>query len=165
MQLSLHADYALRVLIYLGAHPNQTISTRQISSAYGISRNHLVRVVQTLGERGYLLVTPGRSGGVSLARHPREIRLGEVVRHAEPNLRLVECFDKETNTCPIISVCGLKAYLQEALHVFLAELDRHTLADLLAKDRQKDRLHTLLQLGPIGAGPGNHGRTGSGQPI
>jgi Rrf2 family transcriptional regulator, nitric oxide-sensitive transcriptional repressor len=152
VQLSLHADYALRVLIYLGAHPNETISTRRISSAYGISRHHLVRVVQTLDERGYLKVTPGRSGGICLARDPRQIRLGEVVRHAEPNLRLVECFDKKTNTCPIISVCGLKACLEEALHAFLAELNRHTLAELIFEDRQKDRLQKLFQLGPISPG-------------
>ena len=154
MQLSLHADYALRVLIYLGAHPDQTISTQQISSAYGISKHHLVRVVQTLGHHGYLQVMSGRSGGVRLARDPSEIRLGEVVRHAEPNLRLVECFDEETNTCPIISVCGLKAYLHEALRAFLTELDRHTLADLLGKDRRKNLLPTLFQLGPIRPGQG-----------
>ncbi len=150
MQLSLHADYALRVLIHLGAHPGEKISTQQISAAYGISKHHLVRVVQTLGEHGYLQVMPGRSGGVSLARLPSEIRLGEVVRNAEPNLRLVECFDKATNTCPIVSACGLKAYLHAALNAFLAELDRHTLADLLAENRP-GQLQALYQLGPINA--------------
>jgi len=90
MQLSLHSDYALRVLIYLGAHPDETISTQRISAAYGISKNHLVRVVQTLSEHGYVRVTPG--SGVRLTRDPQDIRLGEVVRYSEPNLRLVECF-------------------------------------------------------------------------
>jgi Rrf2 family nitric oxide-sensitive transcriptional repressor len=146
VQLSLHADYALRVLIYVGAHPDQPVSTEQISSAYGISRHHLVRVVHTLGESGYLQVTPGRSGGVRLAMDPGRIRLGEVVRRAEPNLHLVECFDKETNTCPIISVCGLKSYLQDALSVFLEELDRHTLADLLTRERCQNLRQALYQL-------------------
>jgi len=113
-----------------------------------------VRVVQTLSEHGYLQVTPGRTGGVCLAKDPSDIRLGEVVRHAEPNLRLVECFDEETNTCPIIAVCGLKAYLREALRAFLTDLDRHTLADLLAKDRRKNLLPVFFQLGPIGTGQG-----------
>ena len=149
MQLSLHADYALRVLIYLGAHPGETISTRKISSAYGISRNHLVRVVQTLGECAYVQVTPGRKGGIRLAKDPGDIRLGEVVRRAEPNLRLVECFDEETNTCPIIAVCGLRAYLREALRAFLTELDQHTLADLLAKNWRNKSLPVFFQLGPM----------------
>jgi len=148
VQLSLHADYALRVLLYLGAHPGEKVSTQQISAAYGISKHHLVRVVQTLGDHGYLQVTPGRSGGVSLARAPGDIKLGEVVRKAEPNLRLVECFDKATNTCPIVSACGLKAYLKDALNAFLTELDKHTLADLLASNRPA-KLQALYQLGPI----------------
>ena len=88
-------------------------------------------VVQTLNEHGYVAVTPGRSGGVALAREPNQIRLGDVVRSAETNLRVVECFDPEINTCPIIAVCQLKPVLSEALNAFLAVLDRYTLGDLL----------------------------------
>jgi Rrf2 family nitric oxide-sensitive transcriptional repressor len=145
MQLSLHADYALRVLLYLGAHPGRVATTQEISDAYGISKNHLVRVVQTLGEHGYARVIPGRSGGVALAAEPRAIRLGDVVRHAEVNLGLVECFDRETNTCPIAGVCELKPVLREALDSFLATLNRYTLADLLARGAGR-KLATIFSL-------------------
>ncbi len=138
MQLSLHADYALRTLIYLGAHPSETVSTKRISEAYGISRNHLVRVVQTLAEAGYVHASAGRTGGIRLAKAPEQIRLGQVVRDAEPNLVLVECFDPATNTCPIAGACVLKGYLMEGLKVFLAQLDRWTLADVLAGQRQPE---------------------------
>lgn len=148
MQLSLHADYGLRVLIYLGSHPGETISTQQISQAYGISKNHLVRVMQTLGEHGYIRVIPGRSGGVTLAKDPRQIRLGDVVRDAEPSLDLVECFDKKTNTCPIIDVCGLRAQLHHALEAFLADLNRNTLDDLLTPARRQKLAGVFVQLAP-----------------
>jgi Rrf2 family nitric oxide-sensitive transcriptional repressor len=131
------------VLLYLGTHSGETISTRQISEAYGISKNHLVRVVQTLGEHGYVELLPGRAGGIRLLRDPAEIRLGDVVRHAEPNLRLVECFDRTTNTCPIVDNCGLKSYLQQALIAFLADLNRHTLAELLTPGR-RGKLHSVF---------------------
>ncbi|MEZ5398072.1 MAG: Rrf2 family transcriptional regulator [Bryobacteraceae bacterium] len=143
MQLSLHADYSLRLLIYLGTHPEETVATEQVSRAYGISKHHLVRVVQTLAMHGYVAVSPGRSGGVKLAKAPREIRLGELVRRAEPNLKLVECFDGVTNTCPIVGACRLQGYLEDAMQAFLAELDRHSLADLLAGKREA--LDGLLQ--------------------
>src|SRR5918998_6520476 len=100
MQLSLHADYALRVLVYLGTHPDRVVTTKEISVAYGISKNHLVRVIHTLAENHYVAVHPGRSGGITMAREPRQIRLGDLIRSAEPSLRLVECFDRKTNTCP-----------------------------------------------------------------
>jgi Rrf2 family transcriptional regulator, nitric oxide-sensitive transcriptional repressor len=132
VQLSLHGEYALRVLLYLGAHPERIVSTAEISGAYGISKNHLVRVMQTLSEDGYLHLIPGRAGGVALAKEPHLIRLGDVVRQTEPTLRLAECFDATNNTCGIAPVCSLKPVLKEALSSFLATLNRYTLADLLA---------------------------------
>ncbi len=146
MQLSLHADYSLRVLIYLGSHPGQTVPTKTISEAYGISKHHLVRVAQTLGQHGYLRLIPGRSGGVTLDRDPATIRLGDVVRAVEPNLALVECFDRATNTCPIIDVCGLRGYLGAALDAFLEELNQHTLADLLTPARRRRVAGVFLQV-------------------
>jgi Rrf2 family nitric oxide-sensitive transcriptional repressor len=144
MQLTLHADYALRVLLYLGSQPaGRVVSTKEISKTYGISNHHLVRVVRTLSEKGYVSVVAGRSGGVSLARDAGQIRLGDVVRSAESNLRIVECFDSKTNTCPIIAVCELKPVLAEALNGFLSVLDKYTLADLLV-GRSRARLARIF---------------------
>lgn len=146
MQLSLHADYALRVLIYLGTRQGEVVATRQISDAYGISKHHLVRVVQTLGEHGYVELLPGRSGGVRLLRQPESIRLGDVIRRAEPHLKLVECFDPATNTCPIILQCGLKGYLRQALDAFIASLNDHTLAELLTTSRRARLASVFIEL-------------------
>lgn len=151
MQISLHADYALRILLYLGSRPDRLASTQEISKAYGISRHHLVRVVQTLEQHGYLKTTVGRSGGLSLAMAPARIRLGDVVQSAEPHLRLVECFDLETNTCPIAGVCRLKAVLNLALMSFLETLNDHTLADLLAGETQQ-KLASVFEIRRIAAG-------------
>ena len=137
MQLTLHSDYALRMLIYVGTHPGELVSTQSMSDAYGISKHHLVRVVQTLAQHGYVRVVPGRSGGVGLARAPEDIRLGTVVVDTEPSLRLVECFDAKTNTCPITRHCGLKGILHGALQAFIDTLNAHTLADLLRAERPK----------------------------
>ena len=146
MQLTLHAEYALRVLLYLGSRHGELVSTREISSTFGISKNHLVRVIQTLGDANYLHVVPGRGGGVSLAMEPSLIRLGDVVRKAEPTFRIAECFDAERNTGVIARVCSLKPVLNEALNSFLATLDRYTLADLLAGGAQRklSRVFTLI---------------------
>ena len=144
MQLTLHADYAFRVLLYLGSQPTgRVVPTKEISRAYGISTHHLVRVVQTLNEKGFVRVTAGRTGGVALARDPQDINLGGVMRSAESNLQLVECFDPKTNTCPILPVCQLKPVLSEALNAFLSVLDGYTLADLL-HGRNRSRLSSVF---------------------
>ncbi|MCK6586224.1 MAG: Rrf2 family transcriptional regulator [Polyangiaceae bacterium] len=131
MHLTLHADYSLRVLLYLSAHPGRQVSTGEISDAYGISKNHLVRVVHELGRLGYLDVRPGRSGGLSLARSPSQIRVGDVIREMEPHMNLLECFNPAENTCPILPACALKSVLEEARDAFLAVLDKLTLADVI----------------------------------
>jgi Rrf2 family nitric oxide-sensitive transcriptional repressor len=131
VQLTSFSDYALRLGIYLGAEPDRWVAIEEVSRAYGISRAHLVKVVQRLVALGIVEGMRGRGGGLRLARRPEQIGLGALVRATEPHLDLVECFDRKTNTCPIAPVCQLKHVLAEARDQFLATLDRHTLADLL----------------------------------
>ncbi len=146
MQLTLHSEYALRVLLYLGARQGNPSSTREISSAYRISKHHLVRVVKTLAEHGYLAATPGRGGGIALARPPGLIRLGDVVRDAEPQMRLAECFNRASNRCVLTPVCTLRPVLEEALAALLAALNRYTLEDLLAGGARKKMAARLIRI-------------------
>jgi Rrf2 family transcriptional regulator, nitric oxide-sensitive transcriptional repressor len=145
LQLTLHADYSLRVLLYLAENPGRMVSTEEISEAYGISRHHLVRVIQTLHEHSFVRVSAGRGGGATLAHTPAEINIGQVVRKTEPNFRVVECFDLESNTCPIVSVCKLRGVLADALEAFFSTLDGYTLADLVRTAGGK-RISSLLQI-------------------
>lgn len=144
MQLTLYTDYSLRVLLYLGLRPNQLCTISEIAEAYGISRNHLVKVVHNLGMLGWIDTARGRGGGMALSRSASQINIGAVVRQTEPGFMLVECFDMKTNTCPIAAVCALKGALQEAQAAFLHVLDNYTLADVL-KDRAE--LALLLRIG------------------
>jgi len=131
LNLTLHTDYSLRILLYLAEHTDRAVATREISESYGVSRNHLVRVVETLQEHGFVNASAGRFGGVTLARDPAEINIGDVVRRTEPNFRIVECFDAANNTCRILPACSLRGVLEQALESFFATLQRYTLADLV----------------------------------
>ncbi len=145
MRLTRYTDYALRVLLYLGARPDTVCSIAEIAGAYGISKNHLMKVVQDLGTAGYVVGVRGRLGGIRLARLPAEINVGSVVRHTEGHIELAEC-----GSCLIAPACGLTGVLGEALAAFLAVLDRHTLEGLLA---QRDALRALLGIVPPTAAP------------
>ncbi|MEZ4380809.1 MAG: Rrf2 family transcriptional regulator [Nannocystaceae bacterium] len=145
MRLTKHTDYALRVLLYAATHSERMVSTEEISNAYGISANHLVKIINSLGKAGLLEVKRGRAGGLRLARTPEEISVGAVVRLTEPDFHMVECFDREANTCPIVGACGLIPPLDEALAAFLEVLDRYTLADVTGP-RQRAKYRRLLKL-------------------
>ncbi len=131
MQLTRFTDYSLRVLIYLGSHPESLATVGTIASEYDISRHHLTRVVHQLGLRGYIETARGKGGGFRLARAPERIRIGDVVRDMESGFELAECFRPGESTCRLLPACALKPVLAEAGRAFLASLDRHTLADLL----------------------------------
>ncbi len=135
MHLTRYTDYALRTLIHLAAHDETLCSIREISQAYGISQNHLMKVASDLGRAGYVETVRGRSGGLKLARPAREINVGEVVRHTEEGLTLADCA-----TCVIAPACGLTGALAEALTAFLDVLDGYTIADLTNKKRALRRL-------------------------
>ena len=134
MQLTRYTDYSLRVLIYL-AITRETATIAEIATRYGISENHLVKVVHNLGKLGYIETVRGRSGGIRLAGEPEAIRVGEVVRQVEPTFDLLECFNVKENTCPILPACGLRRVLGEAQKAFMDVLDGYTL-DVFLDDRK-----------------------------
>jgi Rrf2 family transcriptional regulator, nitric oxide-sensitive transcriptional repressor len=142
MQLTRFTDYTLRVLIAVGISKNRGITIAEISAQYGISKNHLMKVVQHLGRSGYLVTVRGKGGGIRLARPAEKINLGAVVREAEGGFHVVPCFDaSRPDECVIAPSCVLKRVLHRALRAFLEVLDDCTLAELLGPDRQ---LRTLL---------------------
>ncbi len=130
MKLTRFTDYSLRVLIYLGLKDDGRVTIREISEAYGISRNHLMKVVSLLTRMGYLDARRGPGGGIALARPAEEINVANVVRDMEDDLNLVECFCKG-GTCIIKPVCELKSILGQALNAYLSTLEDYTLSDLL----------------------------------
>jgi Rrf2 family nitric oxide-sensitive transcriptional repressor len=131
MRLTTFSDYSLRVLIYLGVHSERLATIDEIAHAYGVSENHLMKVVRHLAQRGYIETTRGKGGGMRLALSPEKINVGDVVRGTEENVTLVECFDKATSDCRIAPACLLKGILGRAMREFFAVLDGYTLADLL----------------------------------
>jgi Rrf2 family nitric oxide-sensitive transcriptional repressor len=138
MRLTRYTDYAMRVLLYLGARPEKLCSIAEISSAYGISQNHLMKVVNDLARAGYVASVRGRSGGIRLGAAPEAINVGAVVRHTEDGFDLVDC-----PNCLLAPACGLTGALGEALAAFMAVLDRYSLADLLVRRSDYRRLFGL----------------------
>lgn len=130
--------------MFCALHQDRVVRMEDVSDAYGISKAHLMKAARQLGQLGYLENLRGRSGGVRLAVPANQIVIGEVVRHTEGDLELVECFNAETNTCPLIGVCKLSVLFKTGLRAFLAELDKVTLEDMV-----RDKRKLLMRLGDL----------------
>ncbi len=129
MRLTTFSDYAFRVLIYVAAAPEGLATIGEIAEAYGISQNHLMKVVHRLSRLGYLETVRGKGGGMRLAKPADSIKVGEVLRSTEDGFELVECMEAKSD-CRIERSCALKGALGEALAAFLEVLDGYSLADL-----------------------------------
>lgn len=128
MQLTSFTDYGLRALIYLATLPQgELTSITKVTETYNVSRNHMVKIINKLGQLGYVETVRGKNGGIRLGMAAESIVLGDVVRAIEP-LQIVNCSDE---FCHITPECRLKNVLADARAVFLAELDKHTLASLV----------------------------------
>ena len=130
MQLTTHSDYALRLLIYLTSHRERNVTTREVASAYCISLNHLTKVAKALTKAGWLVAARGSGGGLMLAPHTLQVRVGEIVRYTEFTCDVAECFDIKANTCPITDVCRLKPLLYRARKAFFDVLDSMTVQEM-----------------------------------
>lgn len=133
MRLTTYTDYTLRVLMYLGLHQGRSATIREIAEAYGISKNHLMKVVHHLGMAGFVDTVRGRNGGLKLRMPPEEINLGTVIRGSEPDFFIAECFNPERNHCVLAPSCALQGVFRKATNAFLEVLDQNTLAGLLGE--------------------------------
>jgi len=132
MRLTVFSDYSLRLMMFAASHADRRVTIEEAAQAFRISRSHLMKVASLLTRSGFLTSVRGRSGGLSLTRPIDQIRLGDIVRATEPDFAIVECFGT-TSTCTLPARCRLKGVLGTALRAFLAELDSHTLRDLVLR--------------------------------
>jgi Rrf2 family nitric oxide-sensitive transcriptional repressor len=143
VQLTTYTDFAFRTLVALACVAPEKLTVGEISESYGISLNHLLKVVQRLAELGFVETTRGKSGGVRLLSTPSTLKLGAIVRGMEPELGVVPCLRTHEAECVITPACRLKTLLSEATDQFLLKLDEHTLADIVVA---KPRIARLLKL-------------------
>ncbi|WP_420145189.1 Rrf2 family transcriptional regulator [Sphingobium sp.] len=136
MQLTRYTDYAMRVLVHVAARDEGGLSSiQEIADVYGVSKDHLKKVAQDLGQAGFLDTVRGRNGGLRLGRPADQISIGQIVRHTETGFDLVDC-----SSCLIAPACTLPRILNEATRAFLTVLDRYTLADILSRQIDLRRL-------------------------
>jgi Rrf2 family transcriptional regulator, nitric oxide-sensitive transcriptional repressor len=131
MRLADYTDYTLRVLMYCASNPDRLVTIAEVAKEHDVSKSHLMKIVSDLGRQGVLETIRGRHGGIRLLRPPARIVVGDVVRGAETDFRLVECFDSETSRCGIVATCRMKDLLHRALAAYFKELDGATLADIV----------------------------------
>jgi Rrf2 family nitric oxide-sensitive transcriptional repressor len=141
MRLSIFSDYALRVLMHAALQSPELTTIDEVAHSFGISRNHLSKVVHQLSCHGFISTRRGIGGGFTLARPQKEITLGEVVRLTEGDDTVIDCVTRKNESCVIFPICRLKGVLAEAAQAFYEVLDNYSVHDLV---RRRPAMRELL---------------------
>ncbi len=145
MQFSAFSDYSLRVLMHAALRAPERVTIDEVAGAFGISRNHLVKVVHGLSKSGHLATRRGIGGGFTLAVPAEKIMLGRVVRQTEKEDSVISCKDRNNRSCRVFPACQLRGVLDEAAAAFFAVLDGYSLEDLM---QQTSEMKKLLKISP-----------------
>ncbi len=128
MKLTKKTDFVLRTLIYLAKQPKgKRIFLQEIAQAYDIPINHLTKIVNQLGQLGYIKTYRGKNGGIELGKSKEDIVIKQVIIDFEPTLAPADC-----ENCLLASnECKLQGLLAEASTAFLNTLGDKKLSDLI----------------------------------
>lgn len=143
MRVTTKTNLAMRILMACAVHRDRSLHKHDLARTINASEGHLAVVVNELSRLGFLTTIRGRTGGFYLRLAPEEISVGRVFRLLEGNIPVAECFDSQTNTCPLSSCCRLNTSIARAMEAFYATLDPVTLADLVEENAGLARLLAL----------------------
>lgn len=130
MQLTRFTDFGLRVLMYLTQCRDRptAVTIPEIAGRFDVSRNHLVKVVHFMSQRGWVSTLRGKGGGLRLACEPSAYRVGDLIKELEQQGPLIDCHEPP---CALDGACRLAGVLAQTLAAFYDALNAYTLADLV----------------------------------
>ena len=137
MKLSTRGRYGTRILLDLALHRDEEpVLLKDIAQRQQISLRYVEHLITPLITGGIVWSTRGPKGGVSLAKHPEEIRLDEVIQLFEGSIAPVECVNNP-NVCIRSRFCVTRDIWSELKRVMSEVLESTTLQELVERQKKK----------------------------
>jgi len=137
------AEYALRVVVFIGTLRGEPATTKQIAAATQVPEGYLSKILQSLSRAGLVQSQRGLHGGSILARDPAKITLYDVINAISPLPRI--------HTCPLglpshgTNLCAVHRRLDDAVAMVEKVFRESSIADLLAETAASIPLQELPQ--------------------
>lgn len=130
MQLTLKADYAVRVMVDLAGRPaDASARTIDLGRRTGVPRAYLRKVIQDLARAGLIRTRRGMAGGVSLLAQPTAVTLRRVIEAVEGSIYLNRCLVRR-GLCPRDRTCPVHPVWAHVQALLLRELDAVSIGEL-----------------------------------
>jgi len=127
-------------MLNLGLHYNKgtkPVNIQNISKDEEVSIRYLEQIIIYLKISKLVKSVRGAGGGYTLARHPSEIKLNEILEALEGPICLVDCVDNK-DYCHRIPICSAHEIWKEATFLIRDYFQKKTLQDLIKISKKKN---------------------------
>jgi Rrf2 family protein len=147
MKISTKIRYGTRAMLELACHYGEgPIELREIAKREDISLKYLEQVIVPLRTAGLVKSARGSKGGYSLAKHPSEIYLKDLVETLEGPLNLIECL-KDPKACQKVPFCITRDIWHEVSEAIDGIFHSVTLEDMVQRKKEKEaRFPSMYQI-------------------
>jgi Rrf2 family protein len=131
MKITHKGDYALKAVLDLAVHYDEGLVTIQaIAKRIDAPSKFLEQVLVELKKGGFIESRRGKVGGYLLAKPPKDITLGEVVRFVDGPLEPIACVNQKYTACGDLYKCVFRPIWQKVFKSTSDVVDHVTFADL-----------------------------------
>ena len=139
--ISNKTKYGLNALVYLSQKYNQgPVLIADLAHEEKIPKKLLEHILLELKRHGILDSKKGKGGGYRLARHPQEIKIGQIIRILDGPLAPVSCVSqtayKRCKECKDELTCGIRLVMKDVREAMSNILDKTSLEDMIFKTRK-----------------------------
>jgi len=141
MRITYKGDYALKATLDLALHYANLVTIHDLADRIDAPIKFLEQVLLDLKRGGFVESRRGKVGGYILAKEPREIKLGDVVRFIDGPIEPIRCVDQEYSNCKDLYKCAFRKIWREVSSSISDIVDNVNFEDLAKRvKQQKEKL-------------------------
>jgi len=141
MKITYRGDYAIKTILELARHyGNSPVTIQELGHRADTPIKFLEQILLDLKRAGFVESRRGKVGGYRLAKHPSQIKLGDVIRFIEGPIEPIACVDKDYDGCNQINNCTLRGVWRQVAQSTAKIIDSITFEDLLKKSKHNETI-------------------------
>lgn len=143
MKISYKGDYALKAVFQLalnyGGREGGILSINAIAKNGDMPTNFLEQILLILRKGGFVKSKRGIKGGFSLARPPKDITVGDIIKFIEGPIGPISCIEGDNyKGCKDLTNCIFRNVWKEVSSAISMVVDNLTFQDLVARYKEKN---------------------------
>ncbi|MDD5006306.1 MAG: Rrf2 family transcriptional regulator [Candidatus Omnitrophica bacterium] len=147
MQITYKGDYSLKAILYLAIQYNKDVVTiNELAERLDIPVKFLEQILLELKRGGFVESKRGIKGGYYLAKQPKNIKLGDVVRFVDGPIEPIACANKNKpyKGCSDMQKCVFRNIWNKVSESISDIVDKVTFEDLCSKFKQQEQLNYYI---------------------